>query len=116
VGDAVSGDGWPLVDWWTGGWIGGMVGGIQRLMALSNAETRIVPARGPVLVAADLEAQYEMYSTIYDRLSRLLNSGRGPAEAVEARPTGEFDAKMGNPDDFVRRAFESLWAYVTPDA
>jgi len=27
VGDAVSGAGWPLVDWWTGGWIGGIVGG-----------------------------------------------------------------------------------------
>ena len=37
-------------------------------------------------------------------------------EAVEAKPTKEFDAKMGNPDEFVRRAFESLWAYVTPDA
>ena len=31
VGDAVSGQGWPVVDWWTGGWIGGIVGGLQRL-------------------------------------------------------------------------------------
>ena len=28
----------------------------------------------------------------------------------------EFDAKMGNPDEFVRRAFESLWGYLSPDA
>ena len=57
-----------------------------------------------------------MYSTIYDRLTQLLNKGRGPTEAVEARPTKEFDAQMGNPDEFVRRAFESLWAYLSPDA
>jgi hypothetical protein len=64
----------------------------------------------------DLKAQFDMYQAVYERLSKLLNSGRGPTEAVEARPTKDFDAKMGNPDEFVRRAFESLWAYVTPDA
>jgi len=116
VGDAVTGQGWPVVDWVTGGWIGGIVGGLQRLQTLANAETRIVPARGPVLGLADLKSQSEMYGTIYDRLSQLLNRGRGPNEAVAAKPTKEFDAQMGNPDEFVRRAFESLWAYLSPDA
>jgi glyoxylase-like metal-dependent hydrolase (beta-lactamase superfamily II) len=116
VGGAVSGQGWPVVDWPTGGWIGGIVGGLQRLQTLANDDTRIVPSRGPVLSLADLKAQYEMYGTIYERLSQLLNRGRGPNEAVEARPTKEFDDKMGNPDEFVRRGFESLWAYVSPDA
>jgi cyclase len=116
VGDAVSGHGWPVVDWATGGWIGGIVGGVQRLLTLANEETRIVPARGSVLTLADLKTQYEMYGTIYERLTRLLNTGRGPDEAVAARPTKEFDDRMGNPDVFVRRAFESLWAYLSPDA
>jgi glyoxylase-like metal-dependent hydrolase (beta-lactamase superfamily II) len=116
VGDAMSGDGWPVVDWATGGWMGGIVGGLQRLQSLSNEETRIVPGRGPVLSLADVKTQFQMYSTIYDRLSTLLNKGRGPSEAVEAKPTKEFDARMGNGDEFVRRAFESLWAYLSPDA
>jgi glyoxylase-like metal-dependent hydrolase (beta-lactamase superfamily II) len=116
AGDAVCGEGWPVVDWWTGGWIGGIVGGLQRLLSLVDANTRVVPARGPVLGKADLEMQYEMYGTIYERLSQLLNKGRSPGEAVAAKPTAEFDARMGNPDEFVRRAFESLWAYVSPDA
>jgi cyclase len=116
VGDVVSGEGWAVIDWVTGGWIGGIVGGLQRLQTLANEETRIVPARGPVLSRADLKAQYEMYGTIHDRLTQLLNKGRGPGEAVAARPTQEFDARMGNPDEFVRRAFESLWAYLSPDA
>jgi len=116
VGDAVTGEGWPEVDWWTGGWIGGLVGGCQRILAIVDDETRIVPARGPVLKKPDVQTQYEMYGAIYDRLNRLLNTGRGPTEAVAAAPTKEFDAKMGQPDVFVRRAFESLWAYVSPDA
>ncbi len=116
VGDVMSGQGWPVVDWVTGGWIGGIVGGLQRLQTLANDDTRIVPARGPVLGLADLKKQSEMYATIYDRLTQLLNKGRSPGEAVEARPTKEFDAQMGNPDEFVRRSFESLWAYLSPDA
>ena len=55
-------------------------------------------------------------TTIYDRLTQLLNKGRGPSEAVDAKPTKEFDAQMGNGDEFVRRSFESLWAYLSPDA
>jgi glyoxylase-like metal-dependent hydrolase (beta-lactamase superfamily II) len=116
VGGAVYGQGWPVVDWVTGGWIGGIVGGLQRLQTLANDDTRIVPSRGPLLSLADLKAQYEMYGTIYERLTQLLNKGRGPSEAVEARPTKEFDDKMGNADEFVRRSFESLWAYLSPDA
>jgi glyoxylase-like metal-dependent hydrolase (beta-lactamase superfamily II) len=116
VGDVTTGAGWPVVDWVTGGWIGGMVGGLQRILALANDQTRIVPARGPVLSLADIKAQAQMYSTIYDRLTQLLNKGRSPGEAVAAAPTKEFDEKMGNPDEFVRRSFESLWAYLSPDA
>jgi glyoxylase-like metal-dependent hydrolase (beta-lactamase superfamily II) len=116
VGDVVCGAGWPVVDWVTGGWIGGMVGGLERVLSLVNPDTRIVPARGPVLSQADLKTQFEMYGILYERLTKLLNSGRGPAEAVAAQPAKEFAARMGNPDEFVRRAFESLWAYLSPDA
>jgi len=116
VGDVLSNQGWPVVDWQTGGWIGGIAGAMQRLQALANDQTRIVPGRGPVMSLADLKVHATMYATIYDRLTTLLNKGRGPSEAVAAKPTKEFDAQMGNPDEFVRRAFESLWAYLSPDA
>jgi glyoxylase-like metal-dependent hydrolase (beta-lactamase superfamily II) len=116
VGDAVCGQGWPVVDWWTGGWIGGMVGGLQRIQSVANKDTKIVPAVGPVLSLADIAAQLEMYGTIYDRLNQMLNKGRGPSEAVEAKPAKEYEARMGNPDEFIRRAFESQWAYLSPDA
>jgi cyclase len=116
VGDVVSLQGWPAVDYVTGGWIGGMVGATQRLLTIANEQTRIVPARGPVLSYADVKAQASMYATIYERLATLLNKGRGPSEAVAAMPTKEFDAQMGKSDEFVRRAFESLWAYLSPDA
>ena len=120
VGDAAYGQGWPVIDWWTGGWIGGIVGGLQRIQSVAsnsgNRDTKIVPAQGPVLSIADITEQVAMYGTIFDRLNQMLNKGRGPSEAVEAKPAKEYEAKMGNPDEFIRRAFESQWAYLSPDA
>ena len=116
VGDAACGQGWPVVDWWTGGWIGGIVGGLQRIQTIANKDTKIVPAVGSVLSLADIAAQVDMYGTIYDRLNQMINKGRGPSEAVEAKPAKEFEAKMGNPDEFIRRSLESMWAYLSPDA
>src|SRR5579863_9950968 len=61
VGDAAYGQGWPVVDWWTGGWIGGIVGGLQRIQTVAKRDTKIVPAVGPVLSFADITAQIDMY-------------------------------------------------------
>jgi cyclase len=116
VGGAAYGQGWPLMDWWTGGWIGGIVGGLQRIQSVANRDTKIVPAVGPVLSFTDIAAQVEMYGTINDRLSQMLYKGRGPSEAVEAKPAKEYEARMGPSDEFIRRAFESQWAYLSPDA
>jgi cyclase len=116
VGDAVHGAGWPSIDWWTGGWIGGLVGGLDMLFYVANEDTLIVPARGPVLTHHDLRRYYDMYSVIWERLVKTLYSGGGPKEALAAKPTQEFDAAMGPSDAFVERAFQSLWAYLSPDA
>jgi cyclase len=116
VGGVISGEGWPFIDWWTGGWVGGLANGLEKPLKVGNAETRIVPANGPVLTRADLQAQYEMYRTISTRLHALIRKGYSPDEAVAAQPTKEFDDKMGNPENFVRLAFQSLWGQLTPDA
>jgi len=116
VGDAAYGQGWPVMDWWTGGWIGGIVGGLQRIQSVANKDTKIVPAQGPLLTYADLATQLDMYGTIYDRLNQMMNKGRGPSEGVAAKPAKEYEDKMGNADEFIRRSFESLWAYLSPDA
>src|SRR5580700_4356847 len=78
VGDAAYGQGWPVMDWWTGGWIGGIVGGLQRIQTVANKDTKIVPAQGPLLTFSDIAAQAEMYGTINDRLSQMLNKGHSP--------------------------------------
>jgi glyoxylase-like metal-dependent hydrolase (beta-lactamase superfamily II) len=116
AGGAVSSDGWPVIDYKTGGWIGGLVEGLRDLIKVADANTKIVPANGPVIGKADLEAQHEMYAAIFDRLGKLLRKGMGPDEVLAANPTQEFDAKWGDPTRFVTLAFRSLWGHFAPDA
>ncbi len=116
AGGVVSSDGWPVIDYKTGGWIGGLVDGLRDLIRLCDANTKVVPANGPVVGKADLEAQLKMYQTISQRMNQLLRKGMGPEEVLAAAPTKEFDAKWGEPTKFVTLAFKSLWGHMAPDA
>jgi hypothetical protein len=69
-----------------------------------------------VITKADLEAQRDMYATIFDRMGKLLRKGMGPEEVLASAPTKEFDAKWGEPTVFVDQAFKSLWGHFAPDA
>jgi glyoxylase-like metal-dependent hydrolase (beta-lactamase superfamily II) len=116
TGGAVSTNGWPVIDFETGGWLGGMVDGIKTLIPLADGNTHIVPANGPLLTRAELEAQRDMYATIFDRLGKLLRKGMGPDEVVAAQPTKEFKPEWGDATEFITRAFKSLWGHFAPDA
>jgi len=112
VGGVVSNDGWPIVDWWTGGWIGGLLDGFDSLLKVANDETVIVPGNGPVMTLAELKSQHEMYLVIFDRITTLFRRAYAPDEVLAARPTAEFDAQWGDPQQFVTLAFESLWGHL----
>jgi cyclase len=116
AGGVVSGAGWPIIDVHTGGWIVGMTSGLETLIKVADANTRIIPAHGPILSRTDLVDQHTMYSTIASRLQRAIRKGLGPDEVVALNPTAEFDAKWGDPKEFVRTAFQSLWGHFAPDA
>ena len=67
VGDVASPARDPELDYFTGAWIGGRVDAMDRLLALSDDRTRIVPGYGPVMSRAELQAERDMMKTIYDR-------------------------------------------------
>ena len=112
TGDLVSVGAYPVLDYTTGGWIGGMLDATKALVNLANAETRVVPGRGPVQTRADLEAQQEMLTTMKERLIKLMRSGMGPDDWIAAAPTKDFDARWGNPERFLKNAYRGMWGHV----
>jgi cyclase len=112
AGGVLSGKGWPIIDWQTGGWIGGMVRGIETLIAKTDDTTIIVPADGSPLKRQDLVKQREMYVTIMGRLKTMMESGFSADKVVAGAPAKEFEAERGDPSEFLRLAFRSFWGHV----
>lgn len=116
AGGVVSNDGYPLIDWWTGGWIGGLVDGLETLLGLVNEQTLIVPANGPVMSYQELVAMREMYNTLFRRIRDSFMSANTEQETLATAPTAEFDAVWGDSEAFIRLAQQSLIAHLAPDA
>jgi glyoxylase-like metal-dependent hydrolase (beta-lactamase superfamily II) len=112
AGGLVSVGKYPTLDYCTGGWIGGMTDASKALLEVTNAQTKIVPGLGPVQTRADLQAQYDMLSTMKDRLIGLLRKGMGTDDLIANPPTQEFDAKWGDPKLFLANAYRGLWGHV----
>lgn len=110
AGGVLSVGRYPVIDYITGGWIGGMIDATERLLALCDDETLIVPESGPVQRRAHLVAQRDMLTTIRERIEVLAVQGKSPAEMYEAGITRDFDGAWGGDAlAFLRNAYESMW-------
>jgi cyclase len=101
---------YPVLDYITGGWIGGLVEATQKLIAMSDADTLIVPDVGPPQRRADLEAQLKMLETVRERIEAIALEGRGVADMIAERITKEFDERYGNDSaQFISNAYQGMW-------
>jgi hypothetical protein len=82
------------------------------LLEVANERTRIVPAVGPIMSLAELEAQHAMYLTVFDRVHTMLTKALAIDEVLAAKPTAEFDSRYGDPTQFLTLAFESTWGHL----
>ena len=112
AGGAVSGRGWPVIDWSTNGWIGGHVRGLETLIAVADDKTVIVPADGPVLTKADLKTQHEMFVGIMNRMQTVIESGQGTPDLLKARLCAEWEAERGDPTQFLTLSYKSFWGHI----
>jgi cyclase len=112
AGGLLANDAWPIIDWWTGGWTGGMLDGFDQLLEIANERTRIVPASGPLMTWDELYEQQQMYLVIFDRVQTMLRKAFGTDELLAAKPTAEYDARYGDPRQFVTLAFHSMLRHL----
>lgn len=109
AGGTVTSGCYPVMDYITGGWIGGLTDATERLIALADARTRIVPAAGGIVDRAGLEAQHAMLTTVRERIEAIALEGRGIDDMIDARITAEFDGRYGDPELFIANAYHGLW-------
>jgi cyclase len=103
---------YPIADYTTGGWLGGLLTATKTLLDLSNAQTRVIPATGPVQTRADLQAQFDMLTTLRERFAKMMRQGMSANDMLAAGATKEFDEKWGDPKLFVAVSYRGLWLHV----
>jgi cyclase len=112
VGDIFSNHFYPVIDLASGGSIDGMIRAVDRILAQTDAQTRIVPGHGPLATRAVLQEYRVMLVQVRQRVKDLIAAGKTMDEVVTAAPTKDFDAKWASgyvtPEVFTKMVFSSL--------
>jgi cyclase len=112
VGDIFSNPFYPIIDLVSGGSIDGLILSVDRILAQTDGQTKIVPGHGPVATRADLQAYRDMLDQVRQRIEALITAGKTMDEVVAASPTKDFDAKWGTgyvtPGVFTKIVYSSL--------
>jgi cyclase len=112
MGDTFFNGRYPLVDLASGGSIEGLIGAADRVLAMADAGTTIIPGHGPLGDRAALQAYRTMLVTVRGRIKQAVAAGRTLEQVQAAKPTAEFDAVWGNgritPALFVEILYKNL--------
>jgi cyclase len=113
VGDVIQPGRLPILDYPTGGWIGGMQEAHRTVLRLANDATKIVPATGPVMTKAEVQASLDILTKVREQLVKLMKQGKGAKDMIDANAVQEFQPQLaGDPDPFIFTAYRGLWAHV----
>lgn len=111
VGDALSPERDPELDWFGGGWLGGRVDSQKQLLAMTNADTVIVPAYGAVMSQADLEAELDLTQELYNRVLNLIREGCSAGCMLSEGALDGLGRTWNDPDKFLYDAYKGMWAH-----
>ena len=112
IGDIFSNHFYPIIDLASGGSIDGMIHSVDRILAQTDEQTKIVPGHGPVATHADLQDYRDMLVQVRQSIKDLIAAGKTMDEVVTAAPTKDFDARWAGgyvtPEVFAKMVFSSL--------
>jgi cyclase len=111
AGDVASPVRDPELDYLTGAWIGGRADAMDRLLALSDDKTRIVPGFGPVMTRAELKAERDVMRTIYDRTVDRVRQGDYVEDMLKAGVLNGLGRTWKDPQRFLHAVHKGLWAH-----
>ena len=116
MGDIFFNGLYPFIDTSSGGTPDGVIAAADRVLALADEKTRIIPGHGPLSSKADLKAYRDMLSTVNDRVKAMMKDGKKTAEILAAQPSAEFDERWGKAFISPGRFVEMLVIAQTPAA
>jgi glyoxylase-like metal-dependent hydrolase (beta-lactamase superfamily II) len=111
---------YPLIDLESGGSVEGVIASADRLLALCDAKTKLIPGHGPAGTSADLKAYRDMVAGTYAAVKKLVQAGKTREEILAAKPTAAWDEKWGKgflkPETYTGMLFSDASAKRLPKA
>jgi glyoxylase-like metal-dependent hydrolase (beta-lactamase superfamily II) len=111
TGDLFVSDRFPFVDRSSGGSIHGIIGAAERMLAVSNAQTKIIPGHGPLADRSRLQAYHDMLVVMRDRMRKEIAAKHTIDQVLASKITAEYDKDWPNGRErFLRILFQELSA------
>jgi hypothetical protein len=83
------------------------------VLARADDATKIVPATGPVLTKAQVQASLDLLTKVREQLVKLMKQGKGAQDMIDAKAMKEFEGQLaGDPDTFIFTTYRGLWAHA----
>ena len=87
---------YPFIDVEHGGSLAGVIAATEQIIALSNAQTKIIPGHGPVGNRTELMAYRDMLVGVFNTLSALQAEGKSLQEVIAMHPIKSYEAEWGD--------------------
>lgn len=91
MGDCFFNGTYPVLDVSSGGTLDGMIAADDRVLALVDDATKIIPGHGPLGNRASLQRFRDMLATVRERVTPLVRQGKPLEEIVAAKPLADLD-------------------------
>lgn len=90
TGDTMFNGLFPYIDLDSGGSVEGFIDAQNRMLMLTDENTRIIPGHGPLANRGDLLRARDMLVDARDRVQALLDDGKSAAEIKTANPLADY--------------------------
>ncbi len=108
----------PFIDLSSGGNARGLLAAADKVLAMTNADTKYIPGHGPMATRTDLIAYRDMLKTVIDSVATGIKSKKSLAQIQATKPAAKWEVPGAfiSGDAFVKAIYESLRKPVAPHA
>jgi len=96
MGDVFINGFYPVIDWSTGGTIDGILSAQERVLAMIDDNTKLIPGHGPIGDKAALQKTHDFIKEVRDAVAKAA-TGKTLEQTVALKPTAKWDAQWANP-------------------
>ncbi|MGH1404920.1 MAG: MBL fold metallo-hydrolase [Alphaproteobacteria bacterium] len=112
TGDVFFNGFYPFIDASTGGSLNGVIQACDKILALADDKTVIMPGHGPISHKAELQAYHDMLVGVRDAIKPMIDAGKTFDEIKAADPLAPFNAEWADgflsPDVWLKIVYDAM--------